>query len=153
KDLLSVDRGWLCASDRRFCLIVEEDRQQIDFPYQYLSHLERRDRDFYFRVNYEQWIKDRVAKELLPKPPPGMSQRDYENRYILPRFLRAADGLPSEMSIRTKFPQAGLLDALLIIAANNFVERAVHTQYAVQKNETGADFLWAFYSFLTDIIG
>ena len=151
KKIISVDQGWLCGTDRRFCLLSEKDHSRVDIPYCYLSGLECRDRDFYFRVDYERLIKDKVACQILPACPPGMSDQEYETRFIIPLFLQATEGAPTELIIRTKFPQAGLMDALLIMAANNFVERYYHTQYAVSKNENGTDFLWAFYSCLHDI--
>ncbi len=150
EDIVRFRKGWLFATDSRFIAYNQPNGQSITIPYDKIINVEYKNGDFLLTIDHRGIIKEKVMSQPKPPKPYGMSVEEYERTIIMPLFLKASDHVLSAVLIHTKFPQAGLLDAATIISLP-ILERLVYANLAQQKNQTGKEFITAFFYFLNEI--
>jgi len=150
EEIVRFRKGWLFATDSRFIVYNQSNGQSITIPYDKITNVEYKNGDFFLTIDHRGIIKERVLSRPKPPKPYGMSEEEYERTIIIPLFLEASNRVLSAVLIHMKFPQAGLLDAATIISLP-VLERLVYANLAQQKNQTGKEFVTAFFYFLNEI--
>ena len=150
EDIVRIRKGWLFATDSRFIAYNQQKGQSITIPYDKIINVEYKNGDFFLTIDHRGIIKEKVMSQPKPPKPFGMSDEEYERTIIMPLFLEASNRVLGAVLIHMKFPQAGLLDAATIISLP-VLERLVYANLAQQKNQTGKEFVTAFFYFLNEI--
>lgn len=150
EEIVRFRKGWLFATDSRFIAYNQPNGQSITIPYDKIINIEYKNGDFLLTIDHHGIIKERVMSQPKPPKPYGMSDEVYERTVIMPLFIEASNRVLSAVLIHMKFPQAGLLDAATIISLP-VLERLVYANLVQQKNQTGKEFVTAFFYFLNEI--
>lgn len=150
EEIVRFRKGWLFATDFRFIAYNQSSGQAITVPYDKIINIEYKNGDFLLTIDHRAIIKEKVMSQPKPPKPYGMSDEIYERTVIMPLFIEASNRVLSAVLIHMKFPQAGLLDAATIISLP-VLERLVYANMAQQKNQTGKEFITAFFYFLNEI--
>lgn len=150
EEIVRFRKGWLFATDSRFIAYNQPSGQSITIPYNKIINVEYKNGDFFLTIDHRGIIKERVMSQPKPPKPYGLSDEEYERRIIMPLFIEASNRVLSAVLIHMKFPRAGLLDAATIISLP-VLERLVYANLAQQKNQTGKEFITAFFYFLNEI--
>lgn len=150
EEIVRFRKGWLFATDSRFIAYNQPNGQSITIPYDKITNVEYKNGDFLLTIDHRGIIKERVMSQSKPPKPFGMSDEEYERTIIMPLFIEASNRVLSAVLIHMKYPQAGLWDAATIISLP-VLERLVYANLAQQKNQTGKEFVTAFFYFLNEI--
>lgn len=150
EEIVRFRKGWLFATDSRFIAHNQPNGQSITIPYDKIINVEYKNGDFLLTIDHRGIIKEKVMSQPKPPKPYSMSNEEYERTIIMPLFLEASNRVLSAVLIHMKFPQAGFLDAATIISLP-ILERLVYSNLAQQKNQTGKEFITAFFYFLNEI--
>lgn len=151
EELVRISSGWLFATDRRFIAYDKSTQQADDIPFRRISNVEYKNGDFLLTIDRQGIIEDRLLSRPTPSRPFGMSEREYATSTLLPAYLEASYHAVSMVLIRTVFPKPGLLDAITIIGAPTNVERFWYANLVQQRNQSGQEFVTAFFYFLNEI--
>jgi hypothetical protein len=150
EEIVRFRKGWLFATDSRFIAYNQPSGQFITIPYDKIINVEYKNGDFLLTIDHRGIIKERVMSQPKPPKPYGVSDEEYEQTIIMPLFIEASNRVLSAVLIHMKYPQAGLWDAATIISLP-VLERLVYANLAQQKNQTGKEFVTAFFYFLNEI--
>ncbi|NWF65799.1 MAG: hypothetical protein HXY38_16125 [Chloroflexi bacterium] len=150
EEIVRIRKGWLFATDSRFIAYNQPNSQSVTIPYDKIINVEYKNGDFLLTIDHRGIIKERVMSQPKPLKPYGMSDEEYERKIIMPLFIEASNRVLSSVLIHMKFSQAGLLDMATIISLP-ILERLVYANLTQQKNQTGKEFVTAFFYFLNEI--
>lgn len=151
EELVRISKGWLFATDRRFIAYDKSTRQADDIPFRRINNVEYKNGDFLLTVDQQGIIKDRLLSRPASPRPFGISEWEYATSTLLPAYLEASYHAVSMVLIHMAFPKSGLLDAITIIGAPTNAERLWYANLVQQKNQSGQEFLTAFFYFLNEI--
>jgi hypothetical protein len=151
EELVRIRKGWLCATDRRFVAYNESSHEGDDIPYRRITDVEYKNGDFLLTVDRRGVITDRLQSMPVRNQYYGTSDRGYATGTLLPAYAEASYHAVSTALIKTVFPQSGLLEALTIIGAPSNAERLWYASLVQEKNQSGQDFVSAFFYFLNEI--
>lgn len=151
EELVRISSGWLYATDRRFVIPGKSAQPADDIPFRRINQVEYKNGDFLLTMDRQGIVKDRLLSKPAPPKPFGMSEQEYATSTLLPAYLKASYHAVGTVLIRTAFPKSGLLDAITIIGAPTNAERFWYADMVQRKNQSGQEFLTAFFYFLNEI--